>query len=223
MVRPAGYVRDTPAPLEVATNFVCPINGTIPADNGTSTANANNTLALESDAVAAGSGVIGSTSGTTINVTTGSNFHVGDYIQIPTRNEWFLITGIASNTLTVTRAQRGTVASGAIALNDVVLTGVDVAGNPPHCPVCGAAMIAVDPAKVTAMTGVAAGSQHPADIDATYVTATDSALAQFGATAYTLSGQRSPVMPHKYSTTGGNVTRGTSTVTPETVNTVAGP
>lgn len=203
----------------MATNFVCPINGALPADNGTASAT-NNTVPTQSDAVAAGSTVIGSTSATGINVTTGANFHVGDWIQIPTRNEKMQVTGVASNTLTVAR---GNPASGAIALNDVIITGFDVNGNPPHCPVCGSAMLPVDPARVTAVTGVAAGSQHPADIDATYVTEADSPYAQWGATAYTLSGQRTPVQPHKFATSGGNVTRGDKTVTPETINATVGP
>ena len=207
----------------MATFFVCPINGAIPADNGSDTSKANNVVPTESDSVQTASAVIGSTSATTLIVATGANFHVGDYIYIVGRNEWMQVTGVSTNTLTVLRAQRGTVASGAIALNDPIVTGMGADGNPPHCPVCGSAMNFVDTSVVTARTGVAAGSQHPADVDAVYVTATDSPLAQFGATAYTLSGQRSPVQPHKFSTTGGNVTRGDKTVTPETINATVGP
>lgn len=206
----------------MATSFVCPIDGCLPSDNGT-LSNANGTVPTESDAVVTASGVIGSTSGTTIIVTTGANFHVGDYIQIPTRSEWFLITSISTNTLTVTRAQLGSAASGAIAVNDVILTGRDVNGNAPHCPICGAAAVPVDPAVVTTKTGVAAGSQHPADVDAAYVTNTDSALGQYATSAYTLSGQRAPVQPHAFSNSSHNVSRGTVTVAAETINATQGP
>lgn len=76
------------------------------------------------DSVQASSGVIGSSSGTTVIVATGANFSANQYIQI--RTEVLKITSIASNTLTVTRAQNGTAAISTIALSDTV-TG----GNPP--------------------------------------------------------------------------------------------
>jgi hypothetical protein len=76
------------------------------------------------DSVQASSGVIGSTSGTTVIVASGANFAANEYIQI--RSEVMKITSISTNTLTVTRAQNGTSAISTIAQNDTV-TG----GNPP--------------------------------------------------------------------------------------------
>lgn len=76
------------------------------------------------DTVQATSGVIGSTTGTTVLVATGTNFTNNTYIQV--RTEVMKITGIASNTLTVTRAQNGTAAIATIASGDVVSQG-----NPP--------------------------------------------------------------------------------------------
>lgn len=76
------------------------------------------------DTVQASSGVIGSTSGTTVIVANGANFAANQYIQI--RTEVMQISSIASNTLTVTRHQNGTAAISTIATSDTV-TG----GNPP--------------------------------------------------------------------------------------------
>lgn len=76
------------------------------------------------DTVQASSGVIGSSSGTTVIVASGANFAANQFIQI--RTEVMKITSIASNTLTVTRAQNGSAAISTIALSDTV-TG----GNPP--------------------------------------------------------------------------------------------
>lgn len=105
--------------------------------------------------------------------------------------------------------------------NNVVnaTSGLDVNGNPAHCPLCGSAQIVVDQTKVTTVTGVASGSQHPADVDATYVTNTFSASAQFGATAYAVQGQRQTPFPHGFSA----LKRGDQTVTAETINSTVGP
>lgn len=105
--------------------------------------------------------------------------------------------------------------------NNVVngTTGVDVNGNAAHCPLCGTAQLVVDQTRVTTLTGVASGSQHPADIDAVYTTQTNSGEAQFGSTAYTTVGQNLKPFPHGYAV----LNRGTSTVTAETVNATVGP
>lgn len=76
------------------------------------------------DSVQTGSGVIGSSSSTSLTVATGGNFAANEYIQV--RTEVMKITSIASNVLTVTRAQNGTTAISTIASGDTV-TG----GNPP--------------------------------------------------------------------------------------------
>jgi hypothetical protein len=73
------------------------------------------------DAVQAGSAVIGSSSATTLVVASGAAFTNGQSIQI--RTEVMTITGIASNTLTVTRAANGSTAISTIAANDVVTAG----------------------------------------------------------------------------------------------------
>ncbi len=78
------------------------------------------------DAVQTGSGVIGSNSSTSLTVASGANFAVNEYIQV--RSEVMKITGISTNTLTVTRAQNGTTAISTIAANDVV-TGGNVPGG----------------------------------------------------------------------------------------------
>lgn len=76
------------------------------------------------DAVQAGSAVIGSSSGNTINVGTGANFAINEYVQI--RTEAMKVTGVSGNTLTVARGQNGSAALTTIAQNDVVTRG-----NPP--------------------------------------------------------------------------------------------
>jgi hypothetical protein len=76
------------------------------------------------DAVQAGSAVIGSNSGNTVNVATGSNFAINEYIQI--RTEAMKITNVSGNTATVLRAQNGSAALTTIAQNDPVTRG-----NPP--------------------------------------------------------------------------------------------
>lgn len=237
----------------MATFAVCPIDGALPFDNGTNTTPANNVVNSASDAVQTSSGVIASTSGTTLIVATGANFTVfPQVISIPTRNETMVATSKSTNTLTVTRASTlvgGVIVpsgtpSGSIALNDVVLTGTDINGQPPHCPLCGSAMQVMNPAQVTSLTGVASGSQHPADVDAVYTAQADSPLAQFGATPYTLtpSGNRQPVQPHKAGVTQGHwstpgtdgeptvwnsgsnqINRGDTQITPETINSTLGP
>lgn len=108
-------------------------------------------------------------------------------------------------------------------VNNVVntTTGLDVNGNAAHCPICGSAAIVVNQTTVQNETGVAAVSQTPANVDTVYVTAADSTLAQQG-TLTTRTGSSS-VVPHAYKNTAGVVTRGTSTVTAETLNAVVGP
>lgn len=205
----------------MTTFLVCPICGMLPADNGTNTAIANNVVPTYSDAVASTSGCIGSTTSTDLKVATGSNFTVGDFIQLLGRKEIMQVTAIATNDLTVLRAQKGTVASGGIALNDVIRSGLDARGNAPHCPVCGTAVLTMNSTLVTTATGVSGGSQVPADADATYVTAADSPLAQTG-TSYTMSAVN-PLISHTYAKASGVVNRGTATVTPETLNSTLGP
>lgn len=78
------------------------------------------------DAVQASSAVIGSNSATTLIVASGAAFSTNQYIQI--RTEVLKITGIASNTLTVLRAQNGTTAISTIAQSDVV-TGGNIPGG----------------------------------------------------------------------------------------------
>lgn len=77
------------------------------------------------DAVQSGSAVIGSNSATTLVVANGANFSTNQYIQV--RTEVMKITGISTNTLTVTRAQNGSTAISTIAANDVV-TGGNIPG-----------------------------------------------------------------------------------------------
>lgn len=107
--------------------------------------------------------------------------------------------------------------------NNVVntTTGLDVNGNAAHCPACGTALIVVNTTTVQNLTGVVAASQHPADIDAAYVTATDSPEAQQG-TSHAITGQ-TPRIQHAFKNASGVVTRGTSTITAETVNSTVGP
>lgn len=217
----------------MAVAVVCPINGCLPPDNGVDQTKANNVVPTGQDTVQAASGVIGSTSGVTVIVASGAAYAINQYIRI--RGERMLITGIATNTLTVTRSAKGESPSGTIAIGDFVLTGFDVAGNASHCPICGTAMIVVDPAVILAKTGVATGSQHPTDIDAVYaVNVADANNTQRG-TAY--SQGSTTVTQHGFPTVGGKVIRGTQVqdintsaaqvtldqVTPETVNAVAGP
>ena len=78
------------------------------------------------DSVQASSAVIGSAVGTTVIVATGGNFTTGQSIQI--RTEVMTITGISTNTLTVTRGQNGSSAISTIAQNDVV-TGGNLPGS----------------------------------------------------------------------------------------------
>lgn len=207
----------------MATFWACPINGMVPADNGTDVSKANNVVPSESDAVVTASTAIASLVGVTVIVTTGANFHVGDVIWIPTRGEKMLVTGIATNTLTVTRGYAGTPASAAIAIADVILTGLDVNGNAPHCPLCGSAMNVVDPAKVTTQTGLAAGSQHPVDVDAVYVTGVAGPIVagEGIVTSYTTGAKftAQPLGAH----TNAVLTRGTVTVTASTLNSTVGP
>ena len=73
------------------------------------------------DAVQATSGVIASSSGTTVLVVSGAGFLANEYIQI--RTEVMKITSIATNTLTVLRAQNGSAAISTIAAADTVTRG----------------------------------------------------------------------------------------------------
>lgn len=73
------------------------------------------------DTVQGGSGVIGSAVGTTVIVANGGNFTNGQSIQI--RTEVMTITGISTNTLTVTRGQNGSSAISTIATSDAVEAG----------------------------------------------------------------------------------------------------
>jgi hypothetical protein len=72
------------------------------------------------DTVQSGSGVIASSSGTTVIVASGAQFIVNQFIQMGQPNEIMKITGIAANTLTVTRAQCGSLAITAIAQGDQI-------------------------------------------------------------------------------------------------------
>lgn len=110
------------------TNDSYQVTGTIVA-----TGNRNITAVLLSDtatkpsgtdAVQAGSAVIGSNSGNTVNVGAGSSFAINEYIQI--RTEAMKVTGVSGNTLTVSRGQNGSAALTTIAQNDPVTRG-----NPP--------------------------------------------------------------------------------------------
>jgi len=76
------------------------------------------------DAVQAGSAVIGSNSGNTVNVAAGGGFAINEYVQI--RTEVMKVTGVSGNTLTVLRGQNGSTALTTIAQNDPVTRG-----NPP--------------------------------------------------------------------------------------------
>lgn len=108
--------------------------------------------------------------------------------------------------------------------NNVVntTTGLDVNGNAPHCPLCGAAMVVL--AALTAVTtATGQATPHPADVDATYVTMADSPLGQQVSTAYAATGTGTLLKvasryPHAF-----KLTRGDQTVTAETVNTTVGP
>lgn len=110
------------------TNDSYQVTGTIVA-----TGNRNITAVLLSDtatkpsgtdAVQAGSAVIGSSSGNTVNVAAGGGFAINEYIQI--RTEAMKVTGVSGNTLTVLRAQNGSAALTTIAQGDTVTRG-----NPP--------------------------------------------------------------------------------------------
>jgi len=76
------------------------------------------------DSVQAGSAVIGSSSGNTINVGTGASFAINEYIQI--RTEAMKVTGVSGNALTVSRGQNGSAALTTLAQNDPITRG-----NPP--------------------------------------------------------------------------------------------
>jgi hypothetical protein len=232
----------------VATSFLCPICGALPGDNGTSTQFTNNAVNSASDAVVTASGVISSTSGTTLIVSTGANFTVFPIqLSIPTRNETMVATSKSTNTLTVTRASAlvgGNIVpsgtpSGSIAIADVVLTGNDVNGQPVHCPICGTAAVVVNLAAVTTFTSV--GTPHPVDVDATYMPHADSPLAQFSTSPYTPTG-RNPLQMQKFGVSPGNwstpatdgeptvwntsansINRGDAHVTAETINGTVGP
>lgn len=76
------------------------------------------------DAVQAGSAIIGSNSGNTVNVGTGASFAVNEYVQV--RTEVMKVTGVSGGVLTVARGQNGSAALTTIAQNDPITRG-----NPP--------------------------------------------------------------------------------------------
>lgn len=208
------------------TTMVCPIDGCVPPDNGTNTGPANNALNVGSDVVVTASTVIGSTVGTSLIIGTGANFAAGNYVSIPTRGEIMKLVSLSTNTWTVLRAQLGTVASAAIAVGDVILSGVDVNGNPAHCPLCGSAMQVANPATVTTQTGVAIGSQHPLESRAVYAVGVAGPINAVGmpegqGTSYATGAKFSvqPILQHAFSV----LKRGDQTVTAETVNGTVGP
>jgi hypothetical protein len=110
------------------TNDSYQVTGTIVATGGrTITAVLLSDTATKpsgTDAVQAGSGVIGSSSGNTVNVAAGAGFAVNEYVQI--RTEAMKVTGVTGNTLTVARGQNGSAALTTITQNDPVTRG-----NPP--------------------------------------------------------------------------------------------
>lgn len=164
----------------MATNWVCPIDGCIPADVGSAT-----------------SGSYGP------DQTKGAN---SLYVYNEGDSSWSASTGSQ------------------VAINGAAALG-DFNGLPPHCPICGSALLAASATLVTTRTGVASGSQHPADIDATYVTATDAPTAQYTTAPYAIVGGQS-VQPSTFTAGGGSahtVQRGTVAVTAETVNGTQGP
>lgn len=165
----------------MATAWVCPIDGMVPADAGS--AASSTTYGPDQTK--------GANSSATMSEATG---------------QWIASTGSQVNL------------NGAAALGDFN-------GLPPHCPVCGAAMNVVSATVITAQTGVSSGSQHPADVNAWYVTTTDSFEAQENAASYAMSLQN-PRQPHAFTAGGGSahtVARGTAVVTAATLNSTQGP
>lgn len=146
-LNPAGLVAAVPdvalfkeAPESRVAGTSSIVTTTTPSDTyqvvGTMTAGTGETIAEVAlsdsaskptavDAVQTSSTVIGSNSATSVIVASGGNFSVNQYIQI--RTEILKITAIATNTLTVTRAQNGSTAISTIALNDTV-TGGNIPG-----------------------------------------------------------------------------------------------
>lgn len=210
----------------MATFWVCPIDGMVPATNGTDVSKFNNVVPSESDALVTASTIIAATTNpATVIVTTGANFAVGDVVWNPLRGEKVTVASKSTNTLTCSRGTAGTPIVSNWTTGDPLLTGFDAAGNAPHCPLCGSAMNIMDPVKVTAATGVASGSQHPVDADATYA---------IGVAGPVVSGQGEGVLS-SYTTgtkftaqplgqpTRTKVTRGDATVTASTLNSTVGP
>lgn len=109
-------------------------------------------------------------------------------------------------------------------LNGALALG-DFNGLPPHCPICGCACVTYAAATVTTKTGVAGGSQHPVDVNATYGPQADSPLAQTG-TVYNNAAGFQPTYQRNFTAGGGaahTAARGTATVTAETLNATQGP
>lgn len=101
----------------------------------------------------------------------------------------------------------------------------DFNGLPPHCPVCSCAMIKASATVITTQTGVSSGSQHPTDVNAWYVTTSDSLEAQTNAASYAMALQN-PRQPHAFTAGGGSahtVARGDKVVTATTLNSTQGP
>lgn len=164
----------------MATTWVCPIDGALPAD--------------------AGSAASGSW---TPDQTKGAN----SVATLSASGNWVASTGSQVNL------------NGAAALGDFN-------GLPPHCPICGCACVTYAAATVTTLTGVASGSQHPADVNATYGARTDALSAQFGGTAYSPAAGYPVTYSHAYTAGQGSthtVARGTASVSAETLNGTQGP
>jgi hypothetical protein len=208
----------------MATFAVCPINGLVPVDNGSDLSRANNVVPTESDAVVVASTIIGAaTNPATVIVTTGANFAVGDVVFNPLRGEKVTVLSKSTNTLTVSRGSAGTPIVTTWATADPLFTGFDVNGNPPHCPICGSAMQLMNPVTVTAQTGLAAGSQHPVDADAVYVTGVAGPIVEGEGkvTSYTTGTKftAQPLGQHAFAA----LKRGDQTVTASTLNATVGP
>lgn len=260
MGHPAASLDDLrKAALTVATLWVCPIDGCLPADNGTDTSKTNNGVpAIPVIGTITTTGSAGSThysykvsalfvagespASAEATVTTGNaTLTTGNFNVIP----WTAIPGaIGYNVYGNTLGAETLIASVGVVTNYHDVGVAPGATTPPttysftpkvQCPICGCAAILVSTAKVTTITGVSSGSQHPLDVNATYGANSTSLSFATGVSPYTLaSGQI--VYPHGYATTGGNVIRGATvadletnfsvtanTVTPETINSTVGP
>ena len=231
----------------MTTFWVCPIDGTLPADAGSDTSKNNNVVLPQpviSSVTTAGtagtttygykvSAVVGGREGPAsaeVTVTTGNATLNGTNYNVVS---WGAATGATGynvygrtaggENLLLSSAQTGTSyndqgAAGTSATPPSATLAGTGDGHAPHCGLCGSALVLVDQTHVQTLTGVAAASQHPADIDAVYVVNSDNPEGQAHSTAYALTGRES-VYPHSFSVTN----RGTQSVTPETVNGTVGP